>query len=86
MRSNNIIESEYIGWANYPTTNTISGITAHVTGWKNTSELIAFNKMTVEIARNRKCHFYSSSPIICVVNVKDYQTLSEVSKILHLEI
>ena len=83
MRDNNIIESEYVGWAVRSITMPSFNIIADVTGWENISESTVFKKITVKIVNKKKCGFYINSPVTCVDNFEDNRTLSEVSKIIY---
>ena len=86
MRDNDIIESEYVGWAIKPITKPILHTSVDVTGWKNISDSIVMKKFSVQIVNKNKYHISNRNPIICAVQVDDNETLSEVSEILHLAI
>ena len=79
MRDNDIIESEYVGWAIEPITTPVLHTSIYITGWKNISESIVMKKISVQIANKNKYHIYNSRLIICAVQVDDNETLSEVS-------
>ena len=86
LRDNNIVESEYVGWAIQPITNPVFLVTADVARWENNSESMVMKKFTVKMVDKRMCRYSRNSPIICVVQVDNNETLSEVSEILHLVI
>ena len=83
MIDNDVIESEYVGWAIQPITNTGLNITADVTVWENTSELRVMKKIAVQSVNKKNYGFFPRSTIICAINIKDNQTLSEVSKMVY---
>ena len=79
MRNNDIIESEYVGWAIEPITTPVLHTSIYITGWKNISESIVMKKISVQIANKNRYHIHKRSPIICAVQVDDNETLTEVS-------
>ena len=86
LRDNDIVESEYVGWAIQPITDLVFLRTVDVTVWKNISESFVMKKITLQIVDKRKCHSSRNSPIICTVKFEDNETLSEVGEILYLVI
>ena len=82
LRDNDIVESEYVGWAIQPNMDFHFRRPVDVTVWKNISESIVMKKFTVQIVDKRKCHYSRNSPIICTVKFDDNETLSEVSEIV----
>ena len=83
MIDNDVIESEYVGWAIQPITSIGLNVTADVTGWENTSELRVIKNIAVELVNKKNYGFFPRGNIICAVNIKDNHTLSEVSKMVY---
>ena len=83
MIDNDVIESEYVGWVIQPITNIGLNITADVTVWENTPESRVMKKIAVEFVDKKNYGFFPKSTIICAVNIKDNQTLFEVSKMVY---
>ena len=86
LRDNDIVESEYVGWAIQPVMNSIFLTTADVTVWKNISESIVVKQVPVQLVNKHKYNISSRTPIICAAQVDDNETLSEVCEILHIVI
>ena len=86
LRDNDIVESEYVGWAMLPITPPIFHATIDITGWENMSESIVMKKVSVQLVNKNKYRISNRSPIICVFQVDDNETLSEVCEILNLVI